>query len=90
MEANLPVSEISFALVSECLEFDEFSVTLCLSLFLSPQTARISLFSARESKQTALDLFPSQTHTTSLLPKPLTGPVHLISSSIYLDQSSFA
>lgn len=88
MEANLPVSEISFALVSECLEFDEFSVTLCLSL--SPQTARISLFSARESKQTALDLFPSQTHTTSLLPKPLTGPVHLISSSIYLDHSSFA
>lgn len=61
-----------------------------LSLSLSPQTARISLFSARESKQTALDLFPSQTHTTSLLPKPLTGPVHLISSSIYLDQSSFA
>lgn len=40
MEANLPVSEISFALVSECLEFDEFSVTLCLSLSLSLSTDR--------------------------------------------------
>lgn len=40
MEANLPVSEISFALVSKCLEFDEFSVTLCLSLSLSLSTDR--------------------------------------------------